>query len=77
MTHKTWPPPVGTLLILTDVETACINGGWQNGDVLQVVEEKGSPPVDVIRLRDSGGSGTYRMRPEWCRPLEETDNDQT
>ena len=51
MTHKPWPPPVGTLLILTDVETACIGGGWQNGDGLQVGEGEGTPPGGVIRLR--------------------------
>lgn len=80
MTHKTWPPPVGTLLILTDVHRAGISR-WENGDVMQVVDKETlttstSEAACVTRVRDHG-QWHYNMRPSWCRPIEETDNDQT
>ncbi len=88
MTHKTWPPPVGTLLILTN---AANMGGhpWQNGDVLQVVEDVNDRYADwrcsevwadrialVHRLRDAA-NGEWWAYKECVKILEETDNDQT
>lgn len=77
MTHKIWPPPVGTLLILTDADRAGIRR-WENGDVMLVVSSEATTTNEaarVTRLRDHG-HWYYNMRPRWCRPLEETDNDQ-
>ncbi len=75
MTHKTWPPPVGTLLILTDADRSGIHT-WENGDVLVVTDNANEINPRATRLRDAGAK-TYWVFKAHTRPVEETDNDQT
>lgn len=73
MTHKTWPPPVGTLLILTDAEH--LHVPWQNGDVLLVTDHDRNGDARAVRLRDNDNDKWWVTRVH-TRPIEETDNDQ-
>lgn len=78
MTHKTWPPPEGTLLILTDARSMAVHRVWADGDVLLVVAPVRPHAVEgsvrVVRLRDPGGQNFGVVR-DWCRPLTEEDQD--
>lgn len=73
--HKTWPPPVGTLLILTDAHGSRVKQAWSDGDVLVVVCDRDKESPRVTRVRDHGAN-EYWMFDDCCRPLEENEDDQ-